>query len=215
MIYFDLYFYTFKLSGDIKMSRIIFATTNEGKLNEVKQLLINTNIELISLNIIKNKNIPNVDETGTTFLENALLKARTYFSNLNEPVIADDSGLIVPALNNEPGIFSARYAGANATYKENNRLLLKNLSKIPQEKRTAFFQCVMVYKDQFMEKIFVGKCHGQIIEKSIGSGGFGYDPIFYIDSLKQTFAQLEIDEKNKISHRGKAVKALTSFLKKI
>ncbi len=197
------------------MSRIIFATTNEGKLNEVKQLLINTNIELISLNTIKNKNIPNVDETGNTFLENALLKARTYFSILNEPVIADDSGLIVTALNNEPGIFSARYAGPNATYKENNKLLLKNLSMIPQEKRIAFFQCVMVYKDRFMEKIFVGKCHGQIIEKPIGSGGFGYDPIFYIDSLKQTFAQLEIDEKNKISHRGKAVKALTSFLKKI
>ena len=193
--------------------KIIFATTNEGKITEVNELINSANFELVSLNSIKNKDIPDVEETGGTFLENALLKARTYFAILNEPIIADDSGLVVPALNNEPGIFSARYAGANATYEENNSLLLKKMSSIPVGKRGAFFQSVMVYKDQFQEKIFEGKCYGRIVKKAVGRNGFGYDPLFYYDPLQKTFAQLKLEEKNEISHRGKAVKALILSLK--
>jgi len=197
------------------MTRIIFATTNEGKLKEVDKQLHIAHIKLVSLNSINNVDIPDVEESGKTFLENALLKARTYFSILKEPVIADDSGLIVPVLNNQPGIFSARYAGEKATYKENNSLLLRRMSSVPAEKRDAYFQSVIVYKDQFQEKVFEGKCHGRIIEKPVGNNGFGYDPLFYFDSLEKTFAQIDTDEKNEISHRGKAVKALSVFLKKL
>ncbi|KAA3615138.1 MAG: RdgB/HAM1 family non-canonical purine NTP pyrophosphatase [Calditrichaeota bacterium] len=195
--------------------KIIFATTNDGKAKEVAHLIQLPYIELTSLNSIKEVYIPKVEETGQTFLDNALIKARAYFDTFKQAVIADDSGLIVPALNNEPGVHSARYAGENATYLENNSLLIKNITSIPDKQRQAFFKSVIVYKDQFQEKVFEGICNGRIIEKPVGTNGFGYDPLFYIDELQKTFAQLNTEEKNKISHRGKAINELKKFLKKL
>jgi XTP/dITP diphosphohydrolase len=197
------------------MTRIIFATTNSGKLKEVNKLLNIPTVSLIKLEALKNQPIPEVEETGSTFHENALIKARAYYSIFQQPVIADDSGLTVPELNNEPGVYSARYAGPHASDNENNALLVKKIAGLPIEKRKAFFHCVTVYKDDNHEEIFEGKCYGRILEKPIGTNGFGYDPLFFIDELNKTFAQLGTEEKNQISHRGKAVNLLSEYLKKM
>lgn len=194
-------------------TKLIFASTNSGKVREVQNFLKYTHIELTSLNSLTRAPFPEVKEDGNTFQENALIKARFYFDLIREPIIADDSGLIVPELNGEPGIFSARYAGDNASDDDNNALLLKKLKFIPPEKRQALFKAVVVYKDQYIEKIFEGHCKGTILESPIGKNGFGYDPIFLLRELGKTFAELEPAQKNIYSHRGKAIKKLISFLK--
>lgn len=191
---------------------IIFATTNLGKLHEIQTFLKNGSLSLRSLNDFQDRAIPEVEETGNTLLENALIKARAYHDFFKAPVIADDSGLIVPALDNAPGVFSSRYAGTKATTEENNALLLQNMHHLHKEDRKAYFECVMVYKDADTEKIFSGKCHGLITTTPEGKMGFGYDPLFYINSLGKTFAQIDTTEKNKISHRGIAVKKLGKFI---
>ncbi|PKN72765.1 MAG: non-canonical purine NTP pyrophosphatase [Deltaproteobacteria bacterium HGW-Deltaproteobacteria-10] len=191
--------------------KIVFASWNEGKVKEVKSILAETGIEMISLNAYSS--IPEIVEDGKTFLENALKKARITSEFTGENVLADDSGLIVDVLEGEPGIYSARYAGPNATDEENNAKLLAKLKNIPQHQRTASFQCVLVlYRTDGTFDSFEGKWQGQIIDEKRGSNGFGYDPIFWIPELKMTAAELPADIKNKASHRGQAVAKFKSSL---
>jgi len=194
--------------------KIVFASFNKNKAKEVQEMLDINKILLLSLSDFKDQHIQEAIENGQSFKENALIKARHYYNILKLPVISDDSGLVVPALNNEPGIYSARYAGSEATDKQNNDLLLKKLENFPEQKRKAYFKAVIIYKDENREEIFTGTCNGIIADKPKGNYGFGYDPLFYLPSLGKTYAQLTIEEKGQISHRGMAVKSLKEFLKK-
>jgi len=171
-------------------------------------------ILLLSLSDFKDLHIPEAIESGHTFMENALIKARHYYNILKLPVISDDSGLVVPALNNEPGVYSARYAGPDATDKKNNDLLLQKLASYPLEKRKAYFQANIVYKDDDIEEKFSGRCDGFVTTEPRGDSGFGYDPLFFVPALDKTYAQLSIQEKGEISHRGMAIKKLKTFLEK-
>ena len=191
--------------------KIVFASRNEGKLKEIKSMLKGTGVKLVSLNSYTN--VPEIVEDGQNFLANALKKARIISEFTGETVLADDSGLSINFLNGEPGIYSSRYAGLNATDKENNAKLLAKLKNIPVEKRTAFFQCVLVlYRKDGSFDSFEGKWQGQIIDDERGSNGFGYDPIFWVPDLKMTAAELPADIKNKVSHRGQAFAKLKSSL---
>jgi XTP/dITP diphosphohydrolase len=191
--------------------KIVFATGNEGKVREIKAMLTGTGIELVSLNSYTN--VPEIVEDGLSFQENALKKASIISAFTGETVLADDSGLMVDALNGEPGIYSSRYAGPAATDAENNARLLAQLKNIPPEKRTASFHCALVlYRKDGTFDSFEGKWQGQIIEERRGSNGFGYDPIFWVPELKMTAAELPSDIKNKISHRGQAFAKFKSSL---
>jgi XTP/dITP diphosphohydrolase len=191
--------------------KIVFASRNEGKLKEIKEMLMGTGIELVSLNNFTN--VPEIVEDGGSFLENALKKATIIASITGETVLADDSGLQVDFLNGEPGIYSSRYAGRKATDEENNFRLLAELRSVPEEKRNASFQCVLVlYKKNGAYKSFEGQWRGQIIDEKRGSNGFGYDPIFFVPELKMTAAELPAEIKNTVSHRGQAFAKLKSYL---
>jgi XTP/dITP diphosphohydrolase len=194
------------------MQEIILATGNNGKITELKEML--TPYTCISQEAL---NIPEAEETGTTFIENALIKARNASFFAKRPALADDSGLVVPALNGEPGIFSARYAGKNSNAQENINLLLERMQDI--EIRDAYFYCVIVLVRHAKDPsplFAVGKIEGMIAHQPQGIHGFGYDPIFCVKKYACTMAELERSLKNKISHRGKALtdlkKQLTTFL---
>lgn len=193
------------------MFSLIIATTNPNKVSEIGLQLDTRSIILKSLADFQN--FPQVEEDGATFKDNALKKAREYFRFFNLPVVADDSGLVVPALNDEPGVFSARYAGPGATYEDNNRLLIKKIKQISEKERLGKFICQICYKDGYEERIFSGITKGIILTHLTGEKGFGYDPLFYIAELNKTYAQLTTEEKNRISHRGKAIYGLNEFLK--
>jgi XTP/dITP diphosphohydrolase len=156
---------------------------------------------------------PDVVEDGKTFEENAKKKARAYFEYSGIPAFADDSGLVVPALNGEPGILSARYAGKHANYEDNNRLLIDKIKSVPEDKREGKFVCTICYVDKNYEKFITGTCSGIILDRLQGTEGFGYDPLFYVPELGKTFAELPMEEKNKISHRGRALIQFQEFLK--
>jgi XTP/dITP diphosphohydrolase len=156
---------------------------------------------------------PDVVEDGNTFEENARKKARAYFEFSGIPTFADDSGLVVPALNGEPGVHSARYAGEQANYVDNNRLLIENIRNIPKDKREGRFVCTICYIDGDHEEFITGTVSGKILDQLQGTGGFGYDPLFYIPKLGKTFAELSMEEKNRISHRGQAMALFKEFLK--
>jgi len=187
------------------MRKIIFATKNGGKFREVKKLFDSTDIELISLKDFDN--IPDIDENGNTFIENATIKAMEIYKIFKRPVIADDSGLSVEALNGAPGVVSARYAGEDASDKENNFKLLKELEKF-EEPYKAKFVCASVYYNGKELISACGEMHGKIIKEARGSNGFGYDPLFVPDGYILTNGELELSEKNKISHRAKAFNEL-------
>jgi XTP/dITP diphosphohydrolase len=187
------------------MRKIIFATKNGGKFREVKKLFEGKDIELISLNDFDN--IPDIDENGNTFIENATIKAMEIYKLFKRPVIADDSGLSVEALNGAPGVVSARYAGGDASDKENNFKLLKELEKF-EEPYKAKFICASVYYNGKELISACGEMHGKIIKEARGSNGFGYDPLFVPDGYILTNGELELSEKNKISHRAKAFNEL-------
>jgi len=190
---------------------IVFATKNEGKVKEIKEMLEGMNIDLISLNHYKN--VPEIKEDGESFFENALKKAKIVSEFTGETVLADDSGLSVDMLNGEPGIYSARYAGEEATDEENNNKLLANLKDVPQQNRSASFFCSLVlYKKDGSFDYFEGRWVGQIIDERRGENGFGYDPIFFVPELKATAAELPSAIKNKVSHRGKAFAQLRDVL---
>ncbi|MCK5033808.1 MAG: RdgB/HAM1 family non-canonical purine NTP pyrophosphatase [Calditrichia bacterium] len=193
------------------MKKIIYiATKNEHKVAEIKPILKNLNVNLKSISVYDN--IPDAVEDGITFEENAKLKAEHYFKYLKKPVIADDSGLVVPALNGEPGIYSARYAGEKSNYALNNQKLLKKMEHLSGNDRYAYFICSVIYKDENCVLFAEGKCEGQIIIEEKGAKGFGYDPIFEYPELKKTFAQIEAKVKNKISHRYLAFNQLSKIL---
>lgn len=186
--------------------KIVLASNNHNKIKEFQEILNSKDIELISQSKL---NIPEAEETGLTFVENALIKARnaSYLSKL--PAIADDSGIEVDALSGRPGIYSARYAGTNCDDQKNNQLLLEELSGIPLEQRTARYHCTIVYLQNYdhpVPRIYNSSWEGLIGLKEEGKNGFGYDPLFYLPELKCTSAELSEAEKNSISHRGKALK---------
>jgi XTP/dITP diphosphohydrolase len=191
--------------------KIVFASGNEGKVREIREMLEGVRIELVSLS--NYAGVPEIVEDGKSFLENALKKAKIISEFTGETVLADDSGLQVEVLGGEPGIYSSRYAGEKATDEENNSALLAKLKNIPQEKRTAFFRCVLVlYRKDGSYDYFEGKWNGQIIDERRGNNGFGYDPIFWVPELKMTAAELPAEIKNKVSHRGQAFAQLKKAL---
>ena len=189
---------------------IILASNNEHKLKEIRAKLKNGNIKIISqkeagFNI-------EVDETGTTFEENAILKAETIYKLAKKPVLAEDGGLEVDYLNGEPGVYSHRFAGENATDEDRRNKILTLLKDVPDEKRTARFKCVGCYIDENGQKhIFEGISEGKIGYESKGTDGFGYDPIFICEYGK-TFAEISAEEKNKISHRGRLIEKFVKYL---
>jgi len=196
------------------MSTIVLATGNQGKVKELATLLADHNILIQPQSDF---DVPDVPETGTTFVENAIIKARHAAKITGLPAIADDSGLEVDALKGAPGVFSARYAGSNANDKDNNAKLLEELQGVPTSKRSARFHCVLVYMrhaDDPTPIICHGVWEGSILTEAKGEQGFGYDPLFWVEQEQKSSAQLPREVKNALSHRGKAlaqlVKRLTS-----
>jgi XTP/dITP diphosphohydrolase len=192
-------------------TQIVIASGNPGKLREFQTLFNGSGIELLAQSAF---NVPAVEETGLSFVENALLKARHASRHTGLPALADDSGIEVDALRGAPGIYSARYAGAHATDDDNNRKLLTELEHIPDSERSARYQCVIVYLrfvEDPMPAVCQGTWEGMIARAYKGDGGFGYDPLFYLPERGCTAAELSADEKNRISHRGQAVRALHTY----
>ena len=190
--------------------KIILATHNRDKEKELQNSLLGINVEICSL--FDFPEIGDIEETGTTLLENSLLKARTVFNITGIPTIADDTGLEVDFLDGAPGVYSARYAGNNVSYQDNVNKLLIELDGVPHEKRKAKFRTVVTYIDKNDELWTEGHIDGIISESIIGDGGFGYDPIFFVPHIGKTFAELSSAEKNKISHRGIALQKLRKIL---
>ena len=191
---------------------VVLATKNRGKISEFQELFRNSGIEIKTLDDFGP--IPPVIEDGVTFEENAVKKARFTARVLGIPAIADDSGLTVQALQGAPGVFSSRYAGENADDQSNNRKLQAEMEGVLD--RTAAFICVLaIAVPRGPALIYEGACEGIIIETPEGDMGFGYDPLFYYPPLKKTFAQLGLKEKNRISHRGKAMAELRGELDKL
>ncbi len=196
------------------MSTVVLATGNQGKVKELSNLLAQHAIEVVPQS---NFNVPEVPETGTTFVENAIIKARHAAKITGLPAIADDSGLEVDALNGAPGVYSARYAGENATDTDNTDKLLNTLSNVPTAERTARFHCVLVYMKHAEDPtpiICHGVWEGSITTEKLGEQGFGYDPVFWQDEQQMTSAQLPRDLKNSLSHRGQALALLVKELAK-
>lgn len=189
--------------------QVLLATTNKGKLNDVKEILKDLDIEVLSF--LDFDDSPNVEETGLTFLENAELKVKAAFEKYGIPSFGDDSGLEAFQLDGEPGIYSARYAGENADDGQNNLKLIKKLSGYPNP-HPGRFVCAAVYYDGQEYKSAVGEVRGNIIKNPRGSNGFGYDPLFIPIGYDITMAEISHEEKNKISHRLKAFKELKKFL---
>ncbi len=188
--------------------KIILASGNAGKLREFQQLLGGCGFEIHPQSEFFSES---VEETGLTFVENALIKARYACIKTHLPAIADDSGIEVDALNGRPGIYSARYAGVGANDEKNNALLLQELIDVPEEKRTARYHAVLVYMRHAQDPtpiICHGIWEGLILREPRGVGGFGYDPLFYVPSHQCASAELSKEEKNRISHRGKAMREL-------
>lgn len=194
--------------------RVVLATANPGKLRELGALLAPFNVEVLSKAVFSQEDVA---EAGLTFVENALLKARHAARVSNLPAIADDSGLAVDALQGAPGIYSARYAGASATDEDNLQKLLHELDATP-EPRTAHYCCALVYL-RWAEDPFPVVCQaswsGHILRERRGSGGFGYDPVFWLPDRQLTAAELSAADKNRLSHRGQALHALIAELNKL
>lgn len=195
------------------MSRIIFATGNAGKMREIKEILADMNMEILSM---KEAGISaDIKEDGTTFEENAVIKAKAIAELTNDIVLADDSGLEVDYLNKEPGIYSARYMGEDTSYTIKNQAIIDRLDGVPKEKRTARFVCAIAAVLPDGEVLTTrGTIEGYIGTKSAGVNGFGYDPIFYVDEYGCSTAELSEEQKNEISHRGKALRAMKEQLLK-
>jgi len=196
------------------MKKIVLASNNKGKVREIGQLLANLEIEVVPQSEF---DVVDIEETGLSFVENAILKARNAAEHTGLPAIADDSGLEVDALNGAPGIYSARYAGVGASDSDNLQKLLDELNKLGEVPRTARFQCLMVYVRHALDPtplICQGTWEGVITEAPQGENGFGYDPVFYVITDKCTAAQLPAERKNDLSHRGQALKCLLDKLAK-
>lgn len=188
--------------------RIVLASGNPGKVREIAQLLTDHSVQVQPQSDFAT---PDVEETGLTFVENAILKARNAAAHSGLPAIADDSGLEVDALQGAPGIYSARYAGPGCSDADNNAKLLDALKDIPEARRTARFQCLLVYlrhADDPVPLIVQGTWEGRILTAPSGDNGFGYDPLFFVPDLGMSSAQLPAETKNRLSHRGQALRKL-------
>ncbi|PNU19460.1 non-canonical purine NTP pyrophosphatase [Geothermobacter hydrogeniphilus] len=193
------------------MVKLVVATGNAGKLKEIRRLLADRAIEVLSLADFDN--LPEIVEDGETFAANAEKKARIIAEATGLLTLADDSGLTVAALNGAPGVRSARFAGENAGDADNNRKLLNQLQGVAGDRRQAAFVCSMVLCSPAGDcRCFDGKLEGRILEEPRGRGGFGYDPLFWVDEQEATLAELPLDIKNRISHRGQALRALIDSL---
>lgn len=193
------------------MKRIVFATGNAGKMREIREIMSDMDVEIVSM---KEAGITvDIEENGETFEENARIKAEAIAAYTDDIVLADDSGLEVDYLNKEPGVYSARYMGEDTSYEIKNQAILERLSGVPKEKRTARFVCAIaaVLPDK---QVLVTRetIEGYIGDKAAGANGFGYDPIFYVDEYQCSTAELTEEQKNAISHRGKALRAMKTLL---
>lgn len=196
------------------MKELMVATRNRGKLHEIEAVLAGV-VEKV-LCAADFPKLPETNEDGATFSENALKKAREAMLFTGLPTIADDSGLVVQALDERPGVFSARFAGESADDVANNRKLLAEMDGTPPEQRQAAFVCVMAFvTPDGVEQIFSGRVSGRILDQERGTGGFGYDPLFLVDGYERTMAELTLEEKNCISHRGQALRLFRTYLDKI
>ena len=194
------------------MKEIIVASTNQGKIKEIKAMLKDIDIEVLSMKDVLEQELE-IEETGTTFKENALIKAQTIANIVNKPVLADDSGLEVDALDKQPGIYSARFLGADTSYNIKNQYIIDALK---DKERTARFVCAMALVIPGQEPILIEETmEGLINDKIEGANGFGYDPIFYFPPCQMTSAMMSMEEINKYSHRAKALKKLYTILKEI
>ena len=191
------------------MKQIIFASKNEGKVKEVRHILKGVNAEILSLNDVGFTD--EIHESGKTFEENAKIKAEIIYNTFKLPTIADDSGIVAMQLGNEPGVYSARYAGENATDEDNNNKLLERLKSFPEPHKGKFI-CAAVYYFGADFIVAMGEIAGSIIKEPRGSNGFGYDPLFLPDGYDKTTAELPPEVKNKISHRFKAFNQLKASL---
>ena len=189
---------------------VLIASKNPHKIAEMTAILAVTGVRVLSG--LEYPNLPDVEETGSTLEENAVLKAESVYRVAGLSCVADDTGLEVDALNGAPGVYSARYAGREATYNENVVKLLGELDQVPPERRTARFRSVIVLKTDSGTRIFHGVCEGEILTDPAGTGGFGYDPVFRPAGYEESFAQMDASEKNRISHRGLALQKLNEFL---
>ncbi|UTJ48144.1 XTP/dITP diphosphatase [Atlantibacter subterranea] len=195
------------------MQKVVLATGNAGKVRELASLLRDFGLDIVAQTDL---DVESAEETGLTFIENAILKARHAAAITGLPAIADDSGLAVDALGGAPGIYSARYAGVDASDRQNLEKLLVALNDVPDGQRQAQFHCVLVYlrhADDPTPLVFHGVWPGEITRAPAGEGGFGYDPIFYLPSEGKTAAELTREEKNAISHRGQALKQLLEAMR--
>ena len=190
--------------------KIVLATHNHDKEIELQYSLRGLGVEICLLS--EYPDIGDIEETGTTLLENSLLKAHTVHDRTGLPAIADDTGLEVDALDGAPGVYSARFAGADATYEDNVNKLLSVMEDVSDDMRSARFRTVISFVDGNQELWTEGHIDGKIIDFPRGNAGFGYDPVFYIPQLEKTFAELSTEEKNKISHRGLALQKLRKIL---
>ncbi|MCG8487543.1 MAG: RdgB/HAM1 family non-canonical purine NTP pyrophosphatase [Chromatiales bacterium] len=200
------------MTGHHSGERIVLASNNAGKVREINQLLASEQITVVPQ---KDFNIPDAIEDGLSFVENAIKKARHASGLSGLPAIADDSGIEVDALKGAPGIYSARFAGPGASDEENLQKLLDRLEAVPQERRTARFQCLMVYMRHAEDPtpiICQGSWEGRILFEPQGENGFGYDPIFFVPTHNCSSAELEPETKNSLSHRGQALKSLLQAL---
>lgn len=194
------------------LTRVVLASGNQGKLREINQLLEGLHINAVPQTQL---GVTDVEETGLTFVENALLKARHAAQLTGLPAIADDSGLEVDALQGEPGIYSARFSGADASDVQNLQLLLEKLQDVPEAQRSARFQCLMVLMRHAKDPtpiICQGTWEGLILFEPVGENGFGYDPVFFVPAESCSAAQLTSDVKNRLSHRGQALRCLVQTL---
>lgn len=194
------------------MKEVVIASKNKGKIVEFKQFFAPYQIQVLSMLDMPDV-IDDIEETGETFAENAIIKAETLSKLLNKPVLADDSGLEIDALDGRPGVYSARYAGEDKDDQANIKKVLEELSDVPTEERTARFVCVIAIARPGEATFYeTGYCYGKIAHTPKGTNGFGYDPIFIPEGYHQTMAELSAEEKNRISHRKHALDQLEAWL---
>ena len=207
-----LQFLFFKNQTDTMPQRIVLASNNQGKVREMGQLLSGQDLEVLPQSTF---DIPEIEETGLTFVENAILKARNAAAHSGLPAIADDSGLEVDALQGAPGIYSARYAGPGASDADNNAKMLQALEDVPDDQRSARFQCLLVFMRHAKDPVPIicqGSWEGRILREPQGENGFGYDPLFFVAEKNCSAAELPAEVKNAMSHRGKALQCLLERL---
>lgn len=194
----------------MKFDKLILATNNKHKIAEMTAMLEDTGIKILTRDDLED--FPNIEETGTTLEENALLKSRLIFSHYRVPAVADDTGLEVELLDGAPGVYSARYAGPNCNFEDNNRKLLKELTDVSFDRRIAKFATVIAISFDGGDFTHRGEVDGVIAESMMGVNGFGYDPVFFYPPLQKTYAQMTLEEKNRVSHRGRALAKFKDWL---